>query len=175
MYTNHLFNRMRLLSCACVMLLGGTSCLSLFDSSNFGDVNKLKRVMLDETWSIDLMGMESAERSSRNDPWVVTLDTVVATDGTMFFEKDSERGRRDFTYTDGDGVAYQGQIIIEADVNDDNPTVQFDISPVLFPFPHRVSDKFSVVSFDDDYLEFYFGFWGTGDLTRHQYTIALSK
>ncbi|MBR9920038.1 MAG: hypothetical protein GYB31_04305 [Bacteroidetes bacterium] len=131
--------------------------------------------MLDETWEIDLMKMESAERSARSEPWNVTLDTLIASTGTMYFEEDSKQGRRNFTYTDGNGVATQGQIIIEADVNDDNPTVQFDISPKFFPHPHLVSDKFKVISFDDSHIEFFYELLGTGDLTRYQYTIELIK
>ena len=167
------FGRVCLLLCSFIMLLCCTSCLAPFDASNFGDVKKLKRIMLDESWKIDIMEMESTERPSRSDPWSVTLDTVVASAGTMYFEKDSKRGRHNFTYTDDNGVVKQGQIVIEADVNDDNPTVQFDISPTFFPHPHRVSDKFKVISFGDSHLEFYFEFWGTGDLTHHEYTIEL--
>lgn len=131
--------------------------------------------MLDETWQIDIMEMESTERAARSEPWNVTLDTIIAATGTMYFEEDSKRGRRDFTYTDGNGVAKQGQITIEADVNDDNPTVQFDISPKLFPHPHRVSDKFKVISFGDSHIELFYELLGTGDLTRYRYTIELVK
>ncbi len=175
MLKKYFFGRVCTLAMSFIVLLCCSSCIALFDSGNFGDVKKLKRVMLDETWQIELMDMESAERSSRNATWNITLDTVIATSGTMYFEDDSERGRFNFTYTDGNGVAKEGQIIIEADVNDDNPTIQFDISPKFFPHPHRVSDKFKVISFGDSHIELFYELLGTGDLTRYRYTIDLVK
>ena len=153
-----------------------SSCsLYLVDSSNFGDVNKLKRVMLDETWQVERMHVERSERADRSEPFTITLDSVVASSGSMYFAKDSERGRRDLTYTDANGTVIKGVFIIDADVEDDNPTIEFDTNPMLFPHPYRVSHKFEVLSFDDNRIALFYTLDGTGSRTRYQWSIDLVK
>lgn len=161
--------------CILFFLVSLSSCLALFDSSNFGDVNKLKRVMLDKTWQVEQMHVEEAERANRDEPYTITLDSVTAASGSMYFAEDSERGRRDLTYTNANGTVIEGVIIIEADVEDDNPTIQFDIKPELFPHPYRVSNKFRVLSFSEDRIELFYSLDGTGDRTRYQYSIDLVR
>lgn len=156
--------------------LAHSSCvLFLADSSNFGDINKLKRVMLDETWNIHSLHAYSGERPDRNTPYTTTRDTVVATSGTMQFEKDSERGVRAMTYTDALGDVYEASFILDADVNDDNPVISFVDLDSLFPAPYFGSEKYDVVSFSDTEIEFFMPFNGTGDRTRHEFTIILTK
>lgn len=121
------------------------------------------------------MKMETAERASFSEAWSVTHDTIIAVSGTMYFAKSSERGRRDFTYTPANGTTQDGQFTIDSDVQNDNPTVSFDTSPTLFPFPHRVSDKFTVVSFEDSQLEFFYELEAGAGRTRYQYTMVLTR
>lgn len=175
MLSNHPFLKWSLVSFLLSIIFFCSSCLALFDSSNFGDVNKLKRVMLDATWQVEEMHVEEAERANRDEPYTITLDSVVAASGSMYFAEDSERGRRDLTYTNTNGDVIEGAFIIEADVEDDNPTIQFDIKPELFPHPYRVSNKFKVLSFNENRIELFYSLDGTGDRTRYQYTIDLVK
>lgn len=131
--------------------------------------------MLGETWQVERMHAESAERADRSEPFTITLDSVLATSGTMYFAKDSERGRRDIIYTDANGTVIEGAIIFDSDVNNDNPMIEFDTQPLLFPEPYKTFWKFDVPFFDDDRIELLCVFYGTGDRTRYQYTIDLVK
>lgn len=176
MVNNRTFMKWCYFMCTLFSFAFFSSCtLYLLDSSNFGDVKKLKRVMLDETWQVERMHVERGERVDRSEPFTITLDSVVASSGTMYFAKDSERGRRDLTYTDAYGTVIEGAFIIEADVEDDNPTIEFDTNPMFFPHPYRVSHKFEVLSFDDNRIELLYILDGTGSREQHQWSIDLVK
>ncbi len=158
-----------------ILLCFCTSCIALLDSSNFGDEIKLKRLLLDETWQIERMHVEEAERDNYAEPFTITLDSLIAVSGSMYFAKDSDKGRRDFIYTDANGIVTEGVFIIESDVENDNPTIQFDIEPKLFPDPHRAFNKFKVLTIDDHRIELIYTLEGTGSRTRYQYSLDLVK
>lgn len=151
-----------------------TSCIALFDSSNFGDVKKLKKVMLDETWTVGYMHIFDGERSSRDEPFNTVRDSIIATSGTMRFEKESEKGVRAMTYTDASGQALEASFIIDSDVNDDNPVITFVDLENLFPEPY-LEAKYKVLSFSKSEIELFMEFYGNGDLTKQECTITLVK
>lgn len=157
-----------------VTILFLSSCLALFDSSNFGDVKKLKRVMLDETWNVSSMHIYDGERNNTSESFSPIRDTVIATSGQMRFEKDSEKGVRGMTYTDANGQVYEASFIIDADVNNDNPVITFIDLENLFPEPY-IDAKYDVISFSKTKIELFMFFYGNGDLTVQECSLTLVK
>lgn len=130
--------------------------------------------MLDETWNINTMSIYDGERNSRNEPFTTIRDTIIATSGTMFFEKESELGVRKFVYTNPEGQILEASFTIETDVNDDNPFIKFIDFDAAFPEPYQEA-AYKVISFDDTKIELLKEFYGTGDLTLQETSIIITK
>lgn len=131
--------------------------------------------MLDETWNITNMQIYDGERShSTVDTFTTVRDTVIATSGTMRFEKDSEKGVRAMTYTDANGQVLKASFIIEADVENDNPEIEFIDLKNLFPEPYYES-RYKVVSFSKTHIDLLMVSYGSALQTKQECTITLVK
>jgi len=130
--------------------------------------------MLDETWNVNTMSIYNGERDNRNEPFNTIRDTAFITSGTMFFEKESEVGIRQMLYTAANGETTDASFIVEADVQNDNPTIEFIGLESIFPETY-IEETYKVISFDDSRIELFMEFYGTGDLTLQECSIILTK
>lgn len=152
--------------------LCGCAPLFLLDSSNFGDVDTVKRHLLDETWEIQENHYDYAERADYSQPFEILEDALLDTPGTLYFGEDSEVGRRELVYTDPEGGEQAGVFILEADVDNDNPMIAFEDMDLLFADPLLVNTKWDVTVFEPEFFELHLVLEDSE--TRHRQTLSLT-